>query len=56
MKITLDIPDSSICAFISLVYRGDYGGLTMYAQSMETKELYDGSEINVYPPVEEDNT
>lgn len=48
MKITLDIPDTTVCAFFDFVY-GDnmFTGLKMQGHSIETDELYDGAEIKI---------
>ena len=47
MKITLDIPDGTICAFFDFVYRGHAGGLKMQGHRMGTDDLFDGAEIIV---------
>lgn len=46
MKITLEIPDNTICAFFDFVW-GDIFGLTMQGHSIEKSLLYDGSVITV---------
>ena len=46
MKITLDIPDSTICAFFNFV-RGDWSGLTMQSHSIQSIELKDGAIIKI---------
>jgi hypothetical protein len=46
MKITLEIPDNTICAFFDFVW-GGYSGLTMQGHSIPNNELYDGAVITV---------
>jgi hypothetical protein len=46
MKITLDIPDNTLCAFFDFVYR-DCFGLTMQGHSIQKDELYDGAVITI---------
>lgn len=46
MKITLEIPDGTICAFFDFI-RASYGGLVMQGHSIKSDELYDGAEIKV---------
>lgn len=46
MRITLDIPDSTICAFFDFVhYTEDRRGMVMQGHSIGGDELYDGAEI-----------
>lgn len=47
MKITLDIPDGTLCAFFNFVYTTYYGGLNMQGHSIDSNELYDGAEIKI---------
>jgi hypothetical protein len=44
MKITLEIPDNTLCAFFDFVY-GGYYGLTMQGHAIPKDELYDGAVI-----------
>ena len=46
MKITLDIPDTTICAFFDFVYYTK-NGMAMQCHSIDSSELCDGSEINI---------
>jgi len=46
MKITLDIPDGTICAFFDFVRLAE-GGYGMQGYSIDTSELYDGSVIKI---------
>lgn len=46
MKITLDIPNNTICAFFDFV-RGDCEGLTMQSHSIQSTELKDGAVIKI---------
>lgn len=46
MKITLEIPDSTVCAFFDFVhYTEDRRGMAMQGHSIGSDELYDGAEI-----------
>lgn len=46
MKITLDIPNNTMCAFFDFV-RGDCEGLIMQSHSITSAELKDGAVIKV---------
>ena len=47
MKIELEIPDGTICAFFDFV-RTDYaGGLSMQGHSICSDDLYDGAKITI---------
>lgn len=46
MKITLEIPDSTRCAFFDFVF-GDFFGMTMQGRAISTDELHDGAVITV---------
>lgn len=46
MKITLEIPDTTVCAFFDFVYYGRTG-TRMQGHSIETSELRDGAEIKI---------
>lgn len=54
MKITLDLPDSTLAGFFNFVYMDD-NQYIMHNIKIETKELYDGAEIKpeLIPPKEE---
>jgi hypothetical protein len=46
MKVTLIIPDSTVCAFFDFVhYSKDMTGMLMQGHSIAKDELYDGAEI-----------
>lgn len=48
MKIILDIPDTTICAFFDIVrYENAFDGMTMQSHPISSDELYDGSEIKI---------
>ena len=47
MKITLDIPDTTICAFFDFIRITDTGRLTMQGHSIETDSLKDGAVIKI---------
>ena len=50
MKITLDIPDTTTCAFINYVLiNKDTYGMSMCVKSLESDDLVDGNEIKVDP-------
>ena len=50
MKITLDIPDTTMCAFINYVFiNKDTYGMSMGVKSLESDDLVDGNEIKVDP-------
>ena len=50
MKITLDIPDSTVCAFFDFVYyRSGESHMSMQGHSMDSDDLYDGAEIRITP-------
>lgn len=44
MKITLDIPDTTVCAFFDFLHY-TRTGMTMQVYSIDSDELFDGSEI-----------
>lgn len=52
MKITLEIPDTTICAFFDFVYYGS-SSLMMQGHSIEGSDIYDGSEIVIRPGKQE---
>lgn len=45
MKIILDIPDTTICAFFDFVRYEAFDGMAMQGHPISSDELYDGSEI-----------
>lgn len=50
MKITLDLPDTTICAFFDFVrFNNKFDGMDMQVHSISSGELYDGSEIKIKP-------
>lgn len=46
MKITLDIPNTTLCAFFDFVKQDGYG-LIMQGHSITSDDLYDGAEIKI---------
>lgn len=48
MKLTLDIPDTTLCAFFDFVYYTDTG-VSMQSHSIGTDEMFDGSDITIAP-------
>ncbi len=46
MKITLDIPDTTVCAFFDFVHWTD-NGMAMQGHSIPSDELYDGAIIKI---------
>lgn len=50
MKITLDIPKTTICAFVSYVLvNEDTYGMTMDVIGLNSDDLVDGNEIKIEP-------
>jgi len=50
MKITLDIPDTTACAFINYVFMDTSTyGLSLGVKSLDSDDLVDGNEIKVDP-------
>jgi hypothetical protein len=48
MKITLNIPDGTLCMFVDYVTRDlPYGGLFMQGHSVPSDDLYDGAVIDI---------
>lgn len=47
MKITLDIPDGTICAFFDFIRTTYTGSLVMQGHSIKSDDLYDGAEIKI---------
>jgi len=46
MKITLELPDSTKCAFVNYVYVEGYE-IVMKSQPLDTGDLVDGAEIEI---------
>ena len=44
MKVTLDIPDTTVCAFFDFVHYTSTG-MAMQGHSIPSDELFDGAEI-----------
>ena len=50
MKITLDIPDSTVCAFFNFIYyTTNCSGMLMQGHSIESSDMYEGAEIKIEP-------
>ena len=50
MTITLDIPDTTTCAFFNYVFvNEDTYGINMGVKSLDSDDLIDGNEIKVEP-------
>ena len=47
MKITLEIPDGVICAFLSGVQHGSTSNLEMFSYQLCTDDLVDGKETKL---------
>lgn len=48
MKITLDIPDTTVCAFFDFVrYDDDFRGMSMQGHSLSSDDLHDGAVIEI---------
>lgn len=47
MKITIEVPDSTKCVNISLVYQSDSWSMAMAASMFGAEELKDGAEFQV---------
>lgn len=54
MKITFDIPDGTMCAFLNFVFREGYG-MNMGIKQAGSDDLHDGA-VLVYKPPEEETT
>lgn len=46
MKITLDLPDEMVCAFVGFVYYDDYK-YSMGVSSLDSADLKDGNVIKI---------
>ena len=55
MKIALDIPDTSLCAAINLVYKNESNVLIIATYTADTKELRSG-EVIIMPSKEKEET
>lgn len=50
MRITLDIPNTTICAFVNYVLvNKDTYGMTMEVEGLNSDDLVDGNEIKIEP-------
>lgn len=50
MKITLDIPDTTVCAFFSYVFADrKTSGMVMAVKNLDSTDLFDGNEIKIEP-------
>lgn len=50
MKITLDFPNTTICAFVNYVLvNEDTYGMTMEVEGLNSDDLVDGNEIKIEP-------
>ena len=50
MKVTLELPDSTILAFVDFVRYSDADhGLLMQSHGIQSDELFDGAEIVITP-------
>ena len=55
MKIAIDIPDTSLCAAINLVYKNESNVLMIATHTADTKELRSG-EVIIMPSKEKEET
>ena len=55
MKITLDIPDTSLCAAINLVYVNETDTIMITTHTADTKELRSG-EVIIMPSKNKEET
>ena len=56
MKITLNIPDGTLCMFVDYVTIDlPYGGLLMKGHGVSSDDLYDGAVIDIPEYKEKDN-
>lgn len=50
MRITLDIPNTTLCAFVSYVLvNEDTYGMTMSVEALNSDDLVNGNEIKIEP-------
>lgn len=54
MKITLDVPDGTMCAFLNYVFQRGFG-LCLGTKSLGSEDLHDGAVIKVEPTFEEED-
>lgn len=48
MRITLDIPDSTVCAFFNFIYyTTNCSGMLMQGHPIESSDMYEGAEIKI---------
>ena len=56
MKITLNIPDGTICMFVNYVTKDwPYGDLFMHGHGISSDDLYDGAVIDISEYKEKDD-
>lgn len=48
MKIIVDIPDRTVCAFLNYLVQ-DPNGLRMCVNSIQSEDLRDGAELKIVP-------
>lgn len=48
MKITIDLPDTSRCAFLNYVYQSD-GAMLISCKLLDSGDLKDGAQIKIEP-------
>lgn len=48
MRITLDVPDTTLCAFANYIFSTDTG-MSMGVRSIDTEEMSDGNVIKAEP-------
>ena len=48
MKVTIDFPDSTVCAHVGYVFHHEKG-LMIGGWVIPTREMYEGSEIKIVP-------
>ena len=54
MKITLDMPDTTRCAFLNYVYR-DGVSMMIRCKLLDSSDLKDGAEIKIEPKEPDQN-
>lgn len=53
MKLTLEFPDGTACAFVGYVFYNERGYL-MGMRPIETNDMHDGAEIKLEPKAEDE--
>ena len=48
MRIILDVPDTTLCAFVNYIFSTDTG-MSMGVRSIETEELSNGNVVKAEP-------